>query len=218
VFVVIGAVVLLVRLGLLLVFGFPDLQAKLHLGSPYPNCDSARISTPEGREGTCAVRYGWGHPVEVSVVVNRTHTLRMPGYDARILESDVTPTAVPDGNDADYPNHRGWLASFCILITNTSSKPLRFDANGHDVDLLYPLVAGHAEGNMAFQQLGVRGRRGDPPGQYGPIPPHGLAIGWATFVVPHWVPPLLRVRAADLEFYRPGHTDRAFNGQIRLWK
>jgi hypothetical protein len=213
---VIGVALVLVRVAFV-VLGVPEVQAVLHINSPYPNCHSARISTPEGREGTCAVRYGW-HRAEVSVVVNRTHTLHMPGYDARILNSNVTPTIVPNANDADFPHGRGWLAAFHILITNTSSKPLRFDANGRDVDLLYPLVAGHALGNATYQQLGVRGRQGDPPGQYQPIPAHGLAIGWVTFVVPQWVPPLLNVRAADLEFYRPGHTDRAFNGQIRLWK
>ena len=73
-------------------------------------------------------------------VVNAGDVLHMPGYDAQLLASDLTTTAVvgPAVNSTDYPGGRGLLVSFEISVTNQGTVPLEFDQTATDIDLLIP--------------------------------------------------------------------------------
>jgi len=217
----VGALVgfaIVVRLALLAVSD-PEIAAHLHIGSAYPNCDTAQISTPEGREGTCAVRVRFGRSM-ISTVVNRDHVLHMPGYDARLLSAVGIPTRVTNvaPDNARYPGARGLLMSYRVRVRNTTGAPLQFDADGRSIDLLYPVSRTSHEQFLVPQLVHADDAPGAPPGHAQPIAPYATATGWVSFVVPLAAATLLDKRPADLEFYRPGRPDRAFNGQLRLWK
>jgi hypothetical protein len=210
--------VVLVKLTIIALAHSSSLQARLHIGSRYPDCKAAGIGTAEGREGTCADRRGLFRAARVSVVVDRAHTLRMPGYHARIVGRTLTPTTVVNGSDTDYPGGRGWMASFRVRVTNDTDAPLRFDAQADDIALIVPQAAGSAVDNIWSERARLIGRQGPSFGAHGPIAPGTSAIGWAEFVIPIWQAPLLHERRADLQFFVPGHRDEHFNGLIRLWK
>jgi hypothetical protein len=194
----------------------PTVQGWLHIGSRYPDCSWSAVDS--GKEGTCADRRGLFAPADVAVVVDRAHTLRMPGYDARLVSSAIKPTRVTGGSDDEYPGERGWLASFLVEVTNTGDKPLPLDAKGTDIDLIMPVSAGSAHQIGRPQIRRAYDSRGPSVGEQVPIAPDQTVTGWAEFVVPIWAPPMLRARPADLEFFRPGQPDSHFRGLIRLWK
>jgi hypothetical protein len=218
--VVIAVVVIAVVLRLAIAaLSSSSVQAWLHIGSAHPECSPDGIGTPAGREGTCARRHGLFASADVVVVVNRAHTLRMPEYTARIVESAIDPTNVSGryATVSDYPGGRGVLASFRVKITNTSSAPLTFDANGKDIALLVPSAVGSKRSISWRERLNAIGAHGPSPSQMGPIAPNASVTGWVTFITPIWTRTLIRARPADLEFFRPGR-DRHFYGHIRLWK
>jgi hypothetical protein len=198
---------------------FSSVQGWLHIGSPYPECSAGGIGTPDGREGTCARRHGLFATASVVVVVNGAHTLRMPEYTARIVDSAVESTIVSEryGAVSDYPGGSGVLSSFRVTITNTTAAPLAFDADGRDIQLLVPSAAGSRRSIWWGESFNAIGGRGPALAQMGPIPPNASVTGWATFITPVWTRPLIHTRPSDLEFFRPGR-DRHFYGHIRLWK
>jgi hypothetical protein len=208
----------LVKLTIIVLAHSSSLQARLHIGSPYPDCKAAGIGTAEGREGTCANRRGLFRAARVSVVVDRAHTLRMPGYHARIVGRTLRPTTVVNGSETDYPGGRGWMASFRVRVTNDTDTPLRFDAEAEDIALIVPQAAGSPVDNIWSERDRLVGRQGPSFGTQGPIAPGASASGWAEFVIPIWQAPLLHERPADLQFFVPGHRDDRFDGLIRLWK
>ncbi|HYH88748.1 MAG TPA: hypothetical protein VEX67_05920 [Solirubrobacteraceae bacterium] len=196
-----------------------SVQAWLHIGSPYPECSAAGIGTPDGREGTCARRHGLFAAADVAVVVNGAHTLRMPEYTARVVDSAIEPTTVYGryATVSDYPGGHGVLASFRVRITNTTSAPLAFDADGKDIQLLVPSAVGSRRSVGWRESLNAVGARGPSFAQMGPIAPNASVTGWATFVTPLWTRTLIHAKPSDLEFFRPGR-DRHLYGHIRLWK
>ena len=210
--------VVLVKLTIIVLAHSSSLQARLHIGSRYPDCRASGISTAEGREGTCADRRGLFRAARVSVVVDGAHTLRMPGYRARIVGTRLKPTDVVNGSEADYPGGRGWMASFRVRVTNDTGAPLRFDAEAEDIALIVPQAAGSAVDNIWTERDRLVGRQGRSFAAQGAIAPGASVIGWAEFVIPIWQAPLLHERSADLQFFVPGHRDQHFNGLIRLWK
>jgi hypothetical protein len=206
-----------VKLGILSLL-FQTVPGALGFGVDHPTCRAAGITKPEAREGTCADRRGLFGSAVVSVVVNRANTLRMPGYDARLVRSTVEPTKVKGGGDDDYPGGRGWLASFVVSVTNRGDTPLEFDTDAQDISLIVPLSAGSGEQLNVFQTRALYYYKGPSLGQQAPIAPGATETGWAQFLVPIWARPMLRARPADLMFSAEGKDPRDFHGLIRLWK
>jgi uncharacterized RDD family membrane protein YckC len=194
----------------------------------YPDCSTAGISTPEGREGLC-VRIGASGMPTVYNVVDRGNTLRMPEYEARLLGSRITPTRVPNAseNPGLYPDGRGQLVSFQVIITNTSRTPLSFGEVPEQAAPSYPRkptielalpASPESSTDLAYPAI-LNGRHAPTPSvfQRQPIAPHGRRVGWVSFVAPAWSPSVLEARPADMDFLR---TDGSSSnvGQIRLWK
>jgi hypothetical protein len=222
-------IVVLARL-LLIVLSFSSGRALLHVGSPYPSCAAAGISTAAGREGICARGNLLIGPTTVYNVVDRSHVLRMPEYEARLLASQITPTHVPNASENEdlYPGGRGQLVSVKVMITNASDKPLTFGPGvGYEaapsyprhpiVELALPSRSGPDE-DISFPAI-LNGRQAPIPSvfQQQPIAVHGSLVGWATFVAPSWSLSVLGAKGADIDFLRSdGSSD--YVGQIRLWK
>jgi uncharacterized RDD family membrane protein YckC len=193
----------------------------------HPACAEAGIGTPEGREGVCTEISGPAGAIAVHNVVDGAHALRMPEYEARLLDSQASPTHVTNSseNESIYPGGRGELVSLQIAITNTGSRPLQF-GEASDRPAFYPT---HATVELALPRLIaptdlaypaiLNGRRAPTPSifQAQPIVPGGRRVGWATFVAPPWALSVLHARPADVVFLRPGG-GRSYFGEIRLWK
>jgi hypothetical protein len=208
---------------------FPTGRALLHAGSPYPSCEAAGISTPDGREGVCE-RGGLFGPVTLYNVVDRSHVLSMPEYQASLLASRITPTRVPNfaENEDLYPGGRGQLVSFEVSITDTNDRALHFGEAARDarpasypshpiVELLLPGSLRSVE-DISYPAI-LNGRGAPTPSvfQQLPIEPHERVIGWVSFVAPAWALSVLHSRPADVDFLR-ADGDTHYVGQIRLWK
>lgn len=191
------------------------------IGIGLPTCSHAQISTPVAREGTCGRGQGLFGGGTVFNVVDAGHALHMPGYDVQLLATLVAPTRVsnPASDPNAYPDGQGLLVSFEISVTSRSSLPLEFDAGGGDVDLLINNLGEPGFPEIAFPDLpNAVGEPGTSIADVGAILPRGTVAGWVSFVAPIWSRSVLHQRAADLEFYRPGHTAPDYVGQVRLWK
>jgi hypothetical protein len=214
----------------LLGLGFPVGRALLRDGSPYPSCEAARISTPEGREGVCARGGGLLGAATVYNVVDRARVLSMPEYQASLLASRIAPTRVRNfARNADlYPGGRGQLVSLEVSIANTSDRPLQFGEAAADarlasyprhaiVELLLPQSPGSVQ-DIGYPAI-VNGRGAPTPSVFRPlaIAPHERVIGWVSFVAAAWSLSVLHSRPADLDFLRTDG-DTNYVGQIRLWK
>jgi uncharacterized RDD family membrane protein YckC len=194
----------------------------------YPDCAAAGISTPEGHEGLC-VRIGASGTPTVYNVVDRSSVLRMPEYEARVLGSQITPTRVPNAseNPGLYPDGRGQLVSFQVIITNSGRTPLSFGEVPEQAVPSYPRqptielalpTPPESSADVAYPAI-LNGRRAPTPSifQGQPIAPYGRRVGWVSFVAPAWAPSVLEARPADIDFLR---TDggSSYVGQLRLWK
>jgi hypothetical protein len=226
---VVAGIVVLVRL-LLIMLSFSSARALLHIGSPYPSCTAAGISTAAGREGVCARGNLLTGPYTLYNVVDRGHVLHMPEYEARWLATDITPTRVPNAleNEDLYPRGVGQLVSIRLMITNTGDRPLHFGPGvGYEpvpsypkhrsVELSVPTRSGSNE-HFSFPAT-INGRRAPTPSvfQRQPIAAHGRLVGWVTFVAPSWSPSVLGAKGADVDFLR-SDASSDYVGQIRLWK
>lgn len=184
-------------------------------------CVTKGISTSPGREGICT-RFdsSYGGPTTFNVV-DSGHVLKMPGYDARLMASVITPTpiiGVPPtaANAHDYPNGHGMLVSFELLVTNEQPVPVEFDQGAQDTDL--GIATQNPANGFARPQVPYPGTNAPAPqlDEEGSIPPHGTSTGWISFIVPVWAPPLLNARGTDLEL--DPIDSMPYVGQIRLWK
>jgi hypothetical protein len=225
----IAGIVVLARL-LLIVLSFSSARALLHVGSPYPSCTAAGISTAAGREGVCARGNLLTGPYTLYNVVDRGHVLHMPEYEARWLATEITPTHVPNASENEdlYPRGVGQLVSIRVMIANTSDRPLHFGPGvGYEpvpsypkhrsVELSLPTRSGSDE-QFTFPAI-INGKRAPTPSifQQQPIAAHGRLAGWVTFVAPSWSLSVLGTKGADVDFLRSdGRSD--YVGQIRLWK
>jgi hypothetical protein len=99
------------------------------------SCASAGISTAAGREGICVRDFGLDGGKTTYNVVDKSHTLKMPGYDARILASNLSTILVSGNDQADYPDNKGLLVSYDLAVTNTGGTALPFDSSGQDASL-----------------------------------------------------------------------------------
>jgi uncharacterized RDD family membrane protein YckC len=194
------------------------------------SCFAAGISGPEGREGVC-MRVNAAGQATTFNVVDRTHPLLMPEYEARLLEGyEIRYTRVTNGaeNPSLYPGGNGQLVSLRVTITNTRATPLAFGAGtagqagphystGPLIELALPPSPGNPT-DMAFPAI-INGRRAPTPSifQEQPIAPHQTRTGWVSFVAPTWSPAVLNARPADLNFL-PTTGNAGYVGQIRLWK
>jgi hypothetical protein len=226
--VAIALCLLLIRFALV-GLGDQSVRAFLHIGSSLPSCEAAQISTPQAREGMCTRTSGLFTDT-VYNVVDRDHVLRMPEYQARLLNTMIALTRVrrTATNAAEYPTGRGLLVSFEVTIANINGRPLPFGPGiGYQprpsypqetaVELLLP-TASDSNNDLGYPAV-LNGRRAPSPSifQRRPIPASGVLTGWVTFVVPLSARYALDARPADLDFFRTNH-DPHYVGQIRLWK
>jgi uncharacterized RDD family membrane protein YckC len=210
--------------------GLGDAAGEREQAARYPTCLAAGISAPEGREGVCARGSGLTGPITIYNVVDRSHVLRMPEYEAHLLGSEITPTHVTNASENEdlYPEGHGLLVSFQVMITNTSRTPLPFGSGVAEepipsyprhalIELALPSSPGSAA-DVGYPAI-LNGRGAPTPSvfQQHLIAPHGHLVGWATFVAPSWSRSVLEARPADIDFFRfDGSSD--YVGQIRLWK
>jgi len=228
---VVAALTALLRVLLILVAS-PSVRALLHIGTGYPSCAAAGISTPEGREGVCARGIGLVGQTTVYNVVDRRHVLRMPEYEARLLGSRVTSTHVTNAREHEdlYTGGRGQLVSFQVTITNTSGRPLPFgEGVGYApapsypaqplIELALPSATGSSSDTDTNYPAIINGRGAPTPSVFRQplIAPHESVTGWATFVAPAWSLAVLEARPADVDFSRVNGSSN-YVGQIRLWK
>jgi hypothetical protein len=200
----------------------------LHNPPARPSCEAANISTPTADEGVCTRGAGLPGPVSVYNVVDRSHVLRMPEYEARLLGSEIAPTHTRPGDQVDYPDGRAKLVSFELAITNTGKRPLLFEParSGlrHPSYPRHPLVellipeSPHTTWEVGFPDL-LHGHGAPGPSVFrsAPIPAHGTVTGWVSVVASFDSPELMGIRPADLVLYRTDG-DPNYMGQIRLWK
>jgi hypothetical protein len=231
-----AVIVVAVTLGAALItLGQFSVRGWLHVGRLLHSCVGAGISTREGREGHCERIDGLFSQPTVYNVVDRHRVLRMPEYEARLLSSTIASTHVKvSARDRSlYPDGRGWLVSYELLITNTRATPLLFGQfPGETARPLYPqhsqvelLIPESLESSRSgsdddsgFGEL-VNGNGAPRPsiGVRRMIGPHESVTAWATFVAPEWSRDLLSSRPADLDLLR-GDGESHYVGQIRLWK
>jgi hypothetical protein len=173
-----------------------------------------------GKEGICtADNPSFGGPT-VFNVVNSGHTLHMPGYDARLLNSAYWETRVtgPLAGSPDYPKGQGLFISFDVSIHNTGSVPLEFDQDAAAIDLL---IAPTPSSSMYIGRPQIPypdGAPGPQLDQEGAIPAGGTASGWVSFTAPLWERSRLNSPPTDLEFFRAYDPRQGYVGRIRLWK
>lgn len=215
---------------LLIALASPSGRALLHVGSSYPSCAAARISTPEGREGVCARGDGLSGQVTVYNVVDRHHVLEMPEYEASVSALRMAPTRVTNAaeNEDLYPDGHGQLVSLLVTVTNTGRTPLQFgEAVGYApkasypshpiIELALPESLG-SEADINYPAI-INGRGAPAPSvfQRVALAPHERVTGWVSFVAPAWSASVLHRRPADVDFFRANASSR-YVGQIRLWK
>jgi hypothetical protein len=186
-------------------------------GAPTDTCATKGISVSGGREGICT-RYDNPFPGPATYnVVDSGHVLKMPGFDARLLASVITPTSIigvppTAANATDYPNGHGLLVSFELSITNERPTPLEFDQGGREAGLLI----GTASRPYGFTrpQATYPGANAPPPqlDEQGAIPAHGTSTGWVSFIAPVWAPKRLNAPGTDLELFPQGM--HSYVGQI----
>jgi membrane protease YdiL (CAAX protease family) len=208
----------------------PSVQLRARVGSRYPSCTAAGIDAEEGNEGTC-VEDSLTSITTVNVV-DRARTLRMPEYDASLLESQIAPTHVSNASKYEdlYPHGVGQLVSYELSITNTGARPLQFGVGtGHrprasyapnpDVELELPETPASTSDLVATYPPIIEGRRAPTPSilQQPPIAPHETRIGWVSFVAPAWALNVLGRPPVDVDFYKVDG-DKSYRGSIRLWK
>jgi hypothetical protein len=216
-----GAVALLVALVLFLVaHTLSGSSAPSWLPTHLPDCNTAGITAAGGREGICsdaATIFGGG---TVYNVVDAGHTLRMPGFDVRLLGFRVAPTTVTNAqiDPEDYPNDQGQLVSVEVAVTNEGAAPLVFDRTGSDDDLVIPDLQGPDPAIAIVELVDPSGAPGVSIAQQGPVASHGTITGWISFVAPDWAASVIHQPGSDVEFYVPGDLARQYVGQLRLWK
>lgn len=208
----------------------PAARSQPQIGSRYPTCLAAGIDSAEGHEGTCVE--GPLTSLTTVNVVDRARTLRMPEYDARLLESQIVPTHVRSAtsNDDLYPNGAGQLVSYELSITNTGAAALQFGAGTRyvrpasyspnpDVELALPESLNPADNFVTTYPPIIEGRRAPTPSilQQPPIAPHETRTGSVTFVAPAWALSVLAEPGADVELYKV-NGDTRYRGSIRLWR
>jgi tetratricopeptide (TPR) repeat protein len=207
---------LLVRVALGVAFS-PAVRAWLHIGSQLPDCTAAGISTAAAREGTCVRNVDLFGNGTTYTVVNRARTLRMPGYNARLIDERIReiPVAGPNVNATDYPGNIGLMVAYKLAITNTASQPLTFDTTGSDANLVIP----NQSGTEIEIDEDLNGPDPASPTFTGrmALPPHTTMTGWVNFITPLWASATLAVRPADLQLFLPGQSHDDYVGQIRLW-
>lgn len=186
-------------------------------GKGLPDCAAAGISTAAAREGSCVRTTGIFGTTTIYTVVDRAHALTMPGYNARLIAERTSETKVrgPNANSSDYPGGLGLIASFKLSITDTTGKPLSFDATGSDVDLL--LTAPSSSEYSVNEALNQQALMSPTLSEHEPIRPHATVSGWVTFVAPLWASKTLNTSKNDLELFLPGQSHAKHVGQIRLW-
>jgi hypothetical protein len=228
---ILGAIV--VGAAVLALIAHPTQSWLRHI-SAEGSCAQKRISTLQGREGTCQRVSGLFSSPTVYNVVDRSRVLRMPEYQARLLTSTITDTTVTGHIDRTYyPQGHGWLVSYEVAVTNRRAQPLMFGEAANDtslphypthprVELLVPRsrsasASGSDEEYALRELLNGNGAPGPSIGLPRLIPGHGTITAWATFIAPEWSRGLLTARPADLDFRRTDN-DSHYIGQIRLWK
>ncbi len=200
----------------------------VHEPPALPSCEVANISTPTASEGVCTRGAGLPGPISVFNVVDRSHVLRMPEYETRLLGTEIAPTHTRSGDQIDYPDGRAKLVSFELAITNTGNRPLLFEPARSGlrhpsypkhplVELLIPESL-HTTWQVGFPDL-LHGHGAPGPSIFrsAPIPAHGTVTGWVSVVASFNSPELMSIRPADLVLYRTDG-DPNYMGQIRLWK
>jgi hypothetical protein len=181
------------------------------------SCASAGISTAAGREGICVRDFGLDGGKTTYNVVDSGHTLKMPGYDARILASNLSTILVSGNDQADYPDNQGLLVSYDLAVTNTGGTSLPFDSSGQDASLSIATTPGQNLSDSWPQEVAASPLPSPQLLAKGPIAPGATNTGWVSFTVPVWTRPLLNQRPSDLVLLRPGQ-EQGYEGQIRLWK
>jgi hypothetical protein len=216
-----GAAALLVALILFLVArALGGSSAPSWLPTHLPNCNNAGISATGGNEGICTDATSILGGGTVYNVVDAGHTLRMPGFDVRLLGFRVAPTHVtnPQIDPEDYPNDEGQLVSVEVAVTNEGAAPLVFDRTGSDDDLLIPDPQGPYPAVAIVELVDPTGAPGLSIARQGPIASRATVTGWISFVAPDWAPSVIHQPGSDVEFYVPGDPARQYVGQLRLWK
>jgi membrane protease YdiL (CAAX protease family) len=225
-----GVLCVLLVLFLLVPLSRPSVRLQLNIGSRYASCTAAGIDSAEGHEGTC-VEGSFSSLTTVNVV-DRARTLRMPEYDARLLESQIAPTRVRNASENEdlYPHGAGQLVSYELSITNTGKRPLRFGVGtgyerrasyspSPDVELALPESLQPTSSYVTTYPPIIEGFHSPTPSilQQSPIAPNETRTGWVSFVAPAWALSVLTKRGADVEFYKV-NGDTHYRGSIRLWK
>jgi membrane protease YdiL (CAAX protease family) len=225
-----GVPCVLLVLFLLVPLSRPSPRSQLNIGSRYPTCLTAGIDSAEGREGTCVE----GSPSSLTTVnvVDRTRTLRMPEYEARLLESQIAPTRVSNASENEdlYPHGAGQLVSYELSITNTGAQPLLFGIGpgyerrasyspSPDLELALPESPDSTSNLVTTYPPIIEGRRAPTPSilQQSPIAPQETRTGWVNFIAPAWTLSVLGRPGADVDFYKL-NGDRRYRGSIRLWR
>ena len=166
-------------------------------------CKEAGITSGSGTEGSCLVSKNG--EMAVFDVVNAGHTLRMPGYSVRLVDTATKRRAATA------------VVAFKLAVKNTSSRPIAFDRGAREILLGVPrpdgLMAGVRElpprARAGFRSFGRRGR----------IAPGRTRVAWASFAVPPEAIPALRQPVAGLAVLHaePSHGYPHF-GELRLWR
>lgn len=198
--------------------------------SRYPTCTAAGIDDAGGHEGICVE--GPLSSLTTVNVVDYACTLRMPEYEARVLESQIRPTRVTNASENEdlYPNGHGQLVSYELSITNTGAQPLLFGVGtgyerrssyspNPDVELALPESPESTSAFVTTYPPIIEGRHAPTPSilQQLPIAPNETRAGWVTFVAPAWALSVWSRPGADVDFYKV-NGDRRYRGSIRLWK
>lgn len=220
----------LLVLFLLVPLSRPAARSQPNIGSRYPTCTAAGINSAEGNEGTC-VEGSFSSLTTVNVV-DRAHALKMPEYEARLVETQIVPTRVRSAasNDDLYPNGAGQLVSYELSITNTGAAALQFGVGTEyvrpafyspnpDIELALPESLNPADNFVTTYPPIIEGHHAPEPSilQQPPIAPHETRTGRVSFVAPAWALSVLSRPGADVDFYKVDG-DKRYRGSIRLWK
>lgn len=206
---------------------------RLHLGGlrrlvteASDSCAAKGISTPVGHEGSC-IRVSDSGAEREYRVVDRAHTLTMPGYEVRLGGERIVPTTVSRPRDESlYPDGRGLLVSLWLTVTDSGPAPLRLlGSTGSGRRPRYPArttielsVPEAASDGPLVGFPAIVEPVGGPPGTLpAAIAPGASASGWVSFVCSDATARTMRLRPADLDFYGRDH-GVAVVGQVRLWK
>jgi uncharacterized RDD family membrane protein YckC len=179
-------------------------------------CSEAGMSARSPKEGSCLVQDQGRNAV--FDVVNAGHTLRMPGFNVRLLgtKTRLAPRRLRDR--IYYRNNSVVVVGFKLAVRNRSDRPVSFDRNWREVVLGVPRP--HGLGTAPVRELPRNARPGFRSfAEHRRIAPGRTRVAWVSFGIPPESVSYVTQPVAGLAILHGEPNDGYPHiGELRLWR